>query len=354
MGLPPLTGTCVTLTCSGGGRLQPAPSPPGGGHHRVWPSIVCAIVLCTCASVAAAQDTHLLVITGVSGDDEHAKAFHEWAARFIEAAKKKDSVADRNITYLAEKTDIDPARIRDRSTRENVEKAVGAIAARAKANDEVVILLIGHGSFDGKVATFNLPGPDLTVAEWTKLLGKFTTQKVVFVNTSSSSGAFLPAIAGPGRTIVTATKTGGERNETRFAAFFVEAFNDEAADSDRNGHVSILEAFDYARTKVAAEYQRDGLLQTEHAVLEDGAQGKLAGMVFLAANPGTLLNVDVNDPEIGALVARHDALDKQIATLRLTKDSQAAANYEQELERLLTELAVNTRAIRDLQAKKGK
>jgi hypothetical protein len=230
---------------------------------------------------------------------------------------------------------------------------MSAIAARAKANDEVVILLIGHGSFDGKVGAFNLPGPDLTAADWAKLLGAFTTQKVVFVNTSSSSGAFLPSVAGPGRTIITATKTGGERNETRFAEFFVEAFNDEAADSDRNGHVSILEAFDYARQKVTAAYQREGLLLTEHAALEDGAQGKLAGMVFLSANPGTLLNVDASDPEMRALVSTHEALDKQIATLRQTKDSQDPATYEKELERLLTDLAVNTKAIRDLQAKKG-
>jgi hypothetical protein len=105
---------------------------------------------------------------------------------------------------------------------------------------------------------------------------------------------------------------------------------------------------------VTAAYQRAGLLLTEHAALEDGAQGKLAGTVFLAANPGTLLNVDTADPEMRALVAKHDALDKQIATLRLTKGSEDPAKYEQELERLLTELAVDTRAIRDLQAKKGK
>jgi hypothetical protein len=323
---------------------------------RRWSTVVslAAAVLLWAPARAAAQDTHVLVITGVSGDDDHAKAFHEWAVRFIDAAKKKDGVPDGNIIYLGEKTEMDPARIRDRSTRENVEKAVSAIAARAKANDEVVILLIGHGSFDGKVGAFNLPGPDLTVTEWAKLLDKFTTQKVVFVNTSSSSGAFLPAVAGPGRTIVTATKTGGERNETRFAEFFVEAFNDEAADADRNGHVSILEAFDYARTKVAAAYQQDGLLQTEHAALEDGAQGKLAGTVFLAANPGTLLNVDTSDPEMRALVAKHDALEKQVAARRLTKDSEDPPTYEQGLERVLTELAVNTKAIRDLQAKHEK
>ena len=94
---------------------------------------------------------------------------------------------------------------------------------------------------------FNLPGPDLAVADYAKLLDGLAAQRVVFVNTASSSGAFVQPLAGPGRIIVTATKTGGERNETRFPAYFVEAYRDEAADRDRNGRVSALEAFDYAR-----------------------------------------------------------------------------------------------------------
>src|ERR1700736_4819873 len=104
-------------------------------------ALAAALVL-SAPTRAAAQATHILVVTGVSGDDHHAAAFHEWAVRFIDAAKKKDGVSEGNITYLAEKWEADPARIQDRSTRENVEKAVSAIAARAKANDEVVILLI--------------------------------------------------------------------------------------------------------------------------------------------------------------------------------------------------------------------
>ncbi|HXI32081.1 MAG TPA: hypothetical protein VNG89_26765, partial [Vicinamibacterales bacterium] len=41
--------------------------------------------LCTllCAAPAVAQQTHLLVITGVPGDDDHAKQFQKWADKFV-------------------------------------------------------------------------------------------------------------------------------------------------------------------------------------------------------------------------------------------------------------------------------
>lgn len=304
---------------------------------------------------AAAQDTHLLVITGVSGDEEHAKAFQGWATTFIEAAKKKDGVPDANIMYLAEKVEADAAHIRGRSTRENVEKAIADLAARARPNDQVVVLLIGHGSFDGRQAAFNLPGPDLTATDWAKLLGALAAQRVAFINTASSSGGFLPTVAAPGRTIVTATKTGGERNGTRFPEFFVEAFADEGADRDRNGHVSMLEAYDYARNKVVKAFEQDGLLLTEHATLNDGNDGKLAATAFLAPRPADGgLKVDTSDQEMRALLEQREALQQQLDGLKLRKEAMDAARYDQELERLLTELALKTRAIRDRQALKEK
>ena len=215
----------------------------------------------------------MLVVTGVAGDDEHAERFHKWASTIVDAAKKRGGVPEANVTYLAEKPDQDPARIRGRSTKESVEKAFADIAARARPNDEVFVLLIGHGSFDGRQSAFNLPGPDLTATDYAALLAKLQTQRVAFVNTAAASGGFLAALTGPGRTIVTATKTGGERNETRFPSYFVEAFEDNAADSDRNGRVSVFEAFEYARTKVAKSYEQQGLILTEHAALDDGNQG---------------------------------------------------------------------------------
>jgi hypothetical protein len=305
---------------------------------------------------AAAQQVKILVVTGVAGDEDHAKTFHKWATEFIDAAKKRDAVPDANITYLGDKPDADPKAIRGRSTRENVEKAMATLASQTKAGDEVVVLLIGHGSFDGKTAAFNLPGPDLTATDWASLLGKFTSsQRVAFINTSSASGAFLPAVAGPGRVVVTATKTGGERNDTRFAGFFIEAFSDPAADRDRNGAVSIAEAFAYANEKVVKSFEQDGTLRTEHATLDDGSEGKLAGAMHLTAAPGSLAaTVDTNDPELAPLVASVDALNRQITELKLKKEILPAAQYDGEMEKLLTDLAIKTKAVRDLQAKKPK
>jgi hypothetical protein len=311
-----------------------------------------AVMICAPAARAAAQDAHLLVITGVAGDEEHAKQFHEWAAKLIDAATTKDGVPAANVIYLAEKPDLDAARTRGRSTSENVRKAIGDLAAAAHPGDQVVIVLIGHGSFDGSTASFNLPGPDLTAADWASLLGKLSAQKVAFIDTTSSSGAFLPTVAAHGRTIVTATKTGGERNEPMFGGFFVEAFGDPAADADRNGHVSVLEAFNYADNKVVKAYQQAGLLRTEHATMDDGGDGKLAMTQYLTAHPSDGgMKVDVSDPAMRALVAEREAIQKDVDALRNKKDTLDPERYEQELERLLTNLALKTKAIHDREAK---
>jgi hypothetical protein len=301
------------------------------------------------AAAASAQDVHLLVITGVGGDDEHTAQFQKWAGAVVDSAKKH-GVLDANIEWLGETTDKDP-RIKARSTRENVTKAFTDLAARVKPEDEIFVLLIGHGSFDGTTAAFNLPGPDLTAADYGKLLQRFTTQKIVFVNTASSSGPFIQALAGPARTIVTATKTGGERNETRFAEFFVEAFDTEAADRDRNGRVSVQEAFDYAAGKVKAAYEKEGHILTEHAAIDDGSQGKLAGTQYLAPERSRTAAAQNADPALRALLEQRDALERQVNDLRLKKDSMDPAAYDQQLEKLLTDLAVKTRQIREMEAK---
>jgi hypothetical protein len=313
---------------------------------RALRSIVGTFFFCVlCAVPAFAQQTHLLVITGVPGDEEHAQQFQKWAAGFIDGAKKKDAVPDGNIALLADKG----------STREGVEKAFADLVARAKPNDSVVVLLIGHGSFNGTQGAFNLPGPDLTVAEWTKLLDKLSAQRVAFVNTASSSGAFLPAIASPGRVVVTATKTGGERNETQFPEYFVAAFTDAAADRDRNGHVSVGEAFEYAKAKVTQAFQQKGLLLTEHATMDEGAgpDSRLAATIFLGTGRAEgALAADTSDPAVRALADEKNAIEQQIAALKLKKTALGEAQYDAQMEKLLTDLALKTKAIRDLQAAK--
>jgi hypothetical protein len=310
-----------------------------------------AVALTLTAAPVAAQDTHLLVIAGVSGDEAHAKQFHGWASAVVDGAAKRGLPA-ANITYLAERTELDPARIDGRSSRDVVSKTLTDLAAGTKPNDEIFVLLIGHGSFDGKTAAFNLPGPDLTAQDYAALLAKFGAQRIVFANTASSSGAFVDVLKGPGRTIVAATRTGGERNETRFPGPFVEALESDLADRDRNGRTSVFEAFEYAKQKVAASYEQGGHILTEHATIDDGAEGKLASTQFLAPPRSRSAEMANASPELKAAVAARDAVERQVEELRLKKDALASEAYEQELERLLTDLALKTRAVRELEAKK--
>ena len=207
-----------------------------------------AVARCSRRSLPRAQDTHLIVITGVAGDEEHVAQFHKWA---IGGRRRGEAVGvpDANITYLGDKPEQDPARIRGRSTKENVTKAFADVAARAKPNDEVFVLLIGHGSFDGRIGAFNLPGPDLDGRRLREAARQVRGAARRVRQHRQLERRVRAGARRPGRTIVTATKTGGERNETRFPAFFVEALQGEAADRDRNGRVSVLEAFDYARSE---------------------------------------------------------------------------------------------------------
>jgi hypothetical protein len=319
-----------------------------------WSFALGLVLAVSAARQASAQNTHLLVVTGVSGDAAHAKKFHELASRFIDAAKKTNGVIDANVTYLAEKVETDPQRIGGRSTRENIEKEVAAIAGRARPSDDVFVLLIGHGSADaGRGAAFNLPGPDLTADDYAKLLAKWPTQRVMFVNTASASGAFLPAVAGPNRAIVTATRNGRENIETRFPQYFVEAYEGDAADRDRNGRVSLLEAFDYAKALVAKAYEQDGTLATEHALLDDGSEGTLAATLFLASGSArAAATYDLSNPDVRRLLEERDALERQVAGLRLRKDGMNAEEYDRELEKLLLALAQTSQALQRFEGKK--
>lgn len=312
-----------------------------------------ALLLMLFAIPAFAQDTHLLVITGVVSDDEHAKDFHKWASAIVDAAKERGGLTDATITYLGDKPELDAAHIKARSTRANVEKAFADLAEKAQPADEVVVMLIGHGSFDGKVGSFNLFGPDLNADDYARLLGAVKAQRIVFVNTSSSSGAFLQPLAGPGRTIITSTKTGGEKNEPVFAQFFAEAFKDASADTDRNGRISVAEAFDYAKSKTVATYTKAGTILTEHATLDDSREGKFAATLYLDSDRARAeKTAKVADPQLRALLEQQQALQMQIDGLKLKKELLPPAEYDQQMEKLLTDLALKARAIRDIEAKK--
>jgi hypothetical protein len=329
--------------------------------RRVLLAIVAVVGLLGVAASARAEGTHLLIIVGLSGDPEHAELFRKWGSSLAEAASQRLGVPKQNVIYLTDDETPNAGGATGRSTREEIVKAFGTLASQAGEDDTVMVVLFGHGSFDGKVAKFNLPGPDMTPAEFAPLLTRLRSKRVVFVNTASASGPFVEALSGPGRVVVAATRTGGEKYATLFGGPFVEALTTDAADLDRTGKVSILEAFDYARKQVAAAYQREGLLQTEHAVLDDngdhegsmepGAQAKDGQSAAVLSLGSTRAAAVPANEQLRALYAERQALERRIESLKLLKSGMDPDKYAAELEKLATELAIKSRQIRDAEGK---
>jgi hypothetical protein len=301
----------------------------------------------------------LLIVVGLSGDPEHGMAFHKWGAALADASGRL-GVDKANVVYLADPLEGD-TRPNGRSTKDEIEKALAGFAAAASPDDVVFVTLIGHGSFDGRAAKFNLPGPDLSGADFDALLRKLPTKQVVLVNTASSSGPFIEALSGPGRTVITATRNGAEQYATLFGGYFVDALTSDDADADKNKRVSMLEAFTYAKGEVAKAYEREGLLSTEHALLDDNgdkegspepavnaADGKLASSLSLGSAADAALPTD---PKLRALYIERRDMERRVESLRLLKDSMDPARYASQLEQLVTDLALKTREIRALETK---
>ena len=308
-------------------------------------SILTLLVLAIAAASASAQ-SHLLVVSGLGGEPRLEAQFHEWSTTMLSAARDRFGVPAGNITYLAPDPSRAPGLISAESTRPNVEGALERLAQRAGPNDRILILLIGHGSADDRGARINLPGPDITAEELSGLLDRFPTQKVVVVNTASASGAFLAPLAGQNRAIITATRTGQERNETVFAGFFVDAFASDGADADKDGRVTVLEAFDYAVTEVERYYSGANLLQTENPVLEGDREIVRTFALGAGAPRGTGAAAAAVPAELRGLVEERMALEAAVEALRSRRDTMEEDAYERELENLLLQLARKNQEIR--------
>lgn len=321
--------------------------------------VLAAALLLACPAAGQPADAWVLVVVGVGGDDAHRTKFTELGVRMVQAATERLAVPRDRVRLLVEREELAPELATGRSTRERVEGTVAEIGAAAAPGDRVLFLLIGHGSSRGEESFFNLPGPDLSASDFDALLSLLAEQRVALVNTASASGGFIPALAGAGRTIVTATRSAREMQEPVFVEYFVDAFAGDGADTDKDGRVSLLEAFVYADAEVARRYESEGLIRTEHARLDDdgdgegtaefgedaadGAQARsfALGLPVAGVEPGEEL-----DPAVRALLARRAELEVQLEALRDARDTMSADDYEDRLEDLLVRIAEIDRRLR--------
>lgn len=220
----------------------------------------------------------LLIVIGAAGEAEYAEAFRETAERWQRLGQS--GLVKSRVLGPEPDTNISPDDDRAGSTvREQLLSALTA-AASQELQSPLWVVLVGHGTADARRICFNLIGPDLTPADLSGALAA-ARRPIIVVCGFSASGAFLPKLAGPGRTIVTATRGGQELNFSRFGGFLAEALADRDSDLDQDGQVSLWEAFLIGSRRTAGYYAADGRLATEHPLLDDNgdSQGTMADAI---------------------------------------------------------------------------
>ena len=236
--------------------------------------------VCLPASQALAQtpNRYAIVVSGASGEEKYATLHREWVDKLKTLLRDKFKLDAQHLTVLTEA----PAAGESAANAANVKAALEKVAPQIKKDDVLFVMLIGHGSGSGADAKFNLVGPDLTAAEWNALL-KPAAGRIAFVDASSASVGFLKTLAAPERVIISATNTPAQVYHPVFGSAFIDALSDAAADLDKDTRISMWEAFVFASKTVEQHYQRAGTLPTEHAMLEDTAEG--AGRDAAALSP---------------------------------------------------------------------
>ena len=322
--------------------------------HKDCPALVRTVMLCfTLFTAISRADSPplttnslvtVIVVIGAAGEDEYGQNFSRWAQLWEKACREAGA---KQITIGST----------NESQSTDYELLKQALANEQKESDsELWLVLLGHGTFDGKEARYNLRGPDLPATDLAAWLEPFR-RPVALINCASSSGAFVSKLSAPGRVVITATKSGFEQNYARIGQFISEAIADPEADLDKDGQTSLLEAFLTAAYRVAEFYKTEGRLATEHPLLDDNGDGRgtpadwFKGIraVKKAAEGATADGLRAHQfhlvrsrQERGlspALRSKRDQLELAVAKLRESKGQLSEDEYYKRLEPLLIELA---------------
>jgi hypothetical protein len=271
-----------------------------------------------------------IVVAGLGGEPDYEKRF--------------TSLAQEVQKYAGAEALVGAA-----ATRDALLKALARMAESATDDDETTLLLIGHGAWDGERYKFNVPGPDITDDEIKTALNRIKGRQVVVLATTAS-GAAIPALKREKRVVITATRSGTERNAVVFSRYWVEALRNAEADTDKNEVVTALEAFRYADRKTADYYESQKRLATEHPLIEDTGKsdgvrnpGPDNGVGLLAARIPVVrfgaAQEALKDPAKQKLLARKEQIERDIDKLKYEKAAMPVAEYKKKLADLLIELA---------------
>jgi hypothetical protein len=300
---------------------------------RVFSLILMALLL---VAVPARAGVYYVTVAGLAGEPDYEQQFTQLATDLDKLLKSTGP--DAHVYTLTD------------ATRAQLTRVLAQVASQAKPSDDFVLILIGHGTFDGYQYKFNLVGPDITAQDLASLCDRIPSKRQLIVNTTEASGGSVLALQRRGRAVIAATKDGNEKNATVFARYFVQALHDPQADLDKNNAISALEAFDYAQRHTADFYSSQKRLATEHAVFEDTGEHQPTRApdnedgegLFLSTF--TLIRIGAaqkayNNPAKRALLAQKEDLERKIDTLKYRKAAMSQDDYKQQLTQALLDLA---------------
>ena len=284
----------------------------------------------------ASAEAYFLTVAGLGGEPDYEREFSALAADLDRTLKGPEA-----HVYTLSGED---------ASRAQLIHTLQLIAGLAQPADEFVLILIGHGSFDGIDYKFNLVGPDISAAALAGLCNRIAAKRQLIINTTSASGGSIAVLARGGRAVIAATKSGTEKNATIFARYFVDALQDPTADLDKNDAISALEAFEYATAKTAAFYEAQKRLATEHAVFVDSPHAAPVRAASTQTGAGRFLSSLVlvrlgaartaaADPAKRQLLDQKEQLERRIDTLKYQRAAMSAEDYKRELTDALVQLA---------------
>lgn len=286
----------------------------------------------------ARADMYFLNVAGLGGEADYEQRFTALAADLDRISRAAGATA--HVVTLSGA----------QATREHLRQALGDIAGQARAEDVLVMTLVGHGSFDGTQYKFNLPGPDVSAEQLAGWCERIPATRQLIINTTSASGGSLKALQRHDRIVIAATKSGTEKNATVFARYWVEALQDPGADTDKNQIITGLEAFQYATSKTAAFYETEKRLATEHAVFEAGGKSaavrdaspdgdagrRLAAFTLVRLGSGSEA---ATDPAKLALLKQKEQLEQKIDLIKFQRAAMSPEDYRTQLSQALVQLA---------------
>jgi hypothetical protein len=276
----------------------------------------------SCITTPAHSAVRVLIVSGLGGEADYEQKFQN-QAKAVAAAAAHSGAAQNDIVVVSG----------EQARRTTLDPELAKFASSVKSDDQAVIVFIGHGSFDGEEYRFNLPGPDITGKQIATFLNTVPASQMLVVNATSSSGSVVETWRRPNRVVITATKSGSERNATRFAEYWVQALSSPEADRDKNEIVTAAEAYEFASRKVADAFKSDASLATEHSRLD----GKSADRVIVARLGKSALLP--NDAQLDAMMKEQTTLEQQFDQVKARKASLAQDQYYNELEKVLLNLA---------------